>query len=111
MGLLQAAKARAKAKALPCTITLAWIEERLTKGVCEATGVPLQLGASKATLFSASIDQVRPGQGYTPENARVVSHGWNQLKWTAEDGDVYEYMAAVIQAQPGPLLVNLKRHQ
>lgn len=102
-GLLQSAKARAKARGLPCTLTLAWLQERLQGGHCEATGVRLDMGAARATPWSASLDQIRAGHGYTPENTRIVCWGWNQLKAQDEDGDAYLWLAEAARA--------VKRHR
>jgi hypothetical protein len=46
---------------------------------------------------------LRPGGGYTPENARLVCHGFNQLKWQDEDGDALEWIAEAARA--------IKRHR
>lgn len=103
LGLLNGAKARAKARGLPCTLDLPWILQRLHKGRCEATGVRLQVGAARATPWSASLDQLRAGHGYTAENTRMVSWGFNQLKAQDEDGDVYEWLKETAVA--------IKRHR
>lgn len=82
--LLRAAKDRTE----NVTITKAWIQERLDRGHCEVTGLPFVLTANKiANPWSPSLDQIVPGQGYTPENTQVVVWIYNVAKgsWKHED--------------------------
>lgn len=82
--LLISAKQRSK----NVTITRQWIQERLDRGFCEVTGLPFILVSNAIkNPWSPSLDQVRPGQGYTPENTQVVVWIYNVAKgsWAYED--------------------------
>jgi hypothetical protein len=58
------------------TITLDWIADRLEKGVCELTGLPLDLSKQESFMrnpYSPSLDRIDSKlHEYTPENTRVV---------------------------------------
>jgi hypothetical protein len=58
-----------------------WVVERVSAGLCEATGIPFDLspagGRRFARAFAPSIDRVDPSQPYTPENCRVVVLAYN----------------------------------
>lgn len=78
----------AKQRSSNVTITREWIQERIDKGYCEVTGLPFVLTwESIKNPWAPSIDQVRPGQGYTPENTKVVVWIYNVAKgsWAHED--------------------------
>lgn len=82
--LLISAKQRSK----NVTITKQWIQERLDRGICEVTGLPFILVSDAIkNPWSPSLDQIRPGQGYTPENTQVVVWIYNVAKgsWAHED--------------------------
>jgi hypothetical protein len=79
VALLKNAEARAKDKGLPCTITLAWITERVAVGHCAVTGLPFAIEEVGRGL-SPSLDQIIPGLGYTPENTQVVCWLYNRAK-------------------------------
>lgn len=70
------------------TISRSWIEERIRRGVCEVTGLPLDLSPEPGPRrpLTPSIDQIRPGMGYTEENSRLVCWIYNSAKstWTHE---------------------------
>lgn len=96
--LLRAARQRAKKLGLPCTLTRAWIRERLTSGVCEVTGIAFAIGGFKAGPWSPSLDRKSPRLGYTPENVQVVVWSYNAAKGTWTDGDVLTLAEAVVSA-------------
>lgn len=82
--LLMSAKQRSK----NVTITKQWIQERLDRGYCEVTGLPFVLTSNKIkNPWSPSLDQIRPGQGYTLENTQLVVWIYNVAKgsWAHED--------------------------
>lgn len=85
--LFRAASRRAstsKRGPLPFTITRAWVEERVARGVCEVTGLPFEFGppppGMKRHPWSPSLDQKVAGAGYTPENTQVVVTALNYAR-------------------------------
>jgi len=67
------AKNRAKAKRLPFDLTPEWVEERLSRGVCEVSGLPFELGSfGRKHPYAPSLDRIDSTKGYTPDNCRVV---------------------------------------
>lgn len=64
--------------------------------VCPVLGIPLvygNLGTRKDD--SASLDQIAPGKGYTPDNVAIISWRANQIKnnGTAEEHlKIYEWL-------------------
>lgn len=72
--LLHSAKRRAAQKKLPFTLTKDWVDIRLVVGLCQLTGIPFD---SSRKAYLPSIDRVRPAEGYTPENCRMILWGLN----------------------------------
>jgi hypothetical protein len=78
--LLGVSKQNAKARKLEFDIDLAWIKDKLDKGVCELTGLPFiykYTGKARRNPFAPSLDRVNNSLGYTKENVRVVLWGVN----------------------------------
>ena len=95
--LFRAAKWRAKRFQLPFTITEEWVLAKLLSGKCEATGVELLIdrlpqGRGHIDAFTPSLDQRRPGRGYTQENTRLVSWGYNALKARGTDFETKRFI-------------------
>lgn len=78
--LLRAAKERAKKKGLTFTVSLGRVKSALIVGVCEATGLALDISHSRKSAFSPSLDRVKLTEGYTDENTMVVCWGYNAAK-------------------------------
>lgn len=72
--LLYHAKGGAKKREIPCTITREWIEERLERGTCEATGASFVIETGKGAVhpFAPSLMRIDSDLGYTPENTQLV---------------------------------------
>ena len=82
--LVQSAKQRSS----NVTIDRHWVQERLSRGYCEVTGLPFIVDSNAIkNPWAPSLDQIRPGQGYTPENTQVVVWIYNVAKgsWAHED--------------------------
>lgn len=90
--LLRDAARRAKKRGLPCTVTQADLTERIARGVCEVTGVPLTLMEPNSP-YSPSIDRRDPLLGYTPENTRIVAAIFNYAKHNWPDDAVFEFVS------------------
>lgn len=81
------------------TITTTWIAKRLKRGMCEVTGLPLDLSQPNGERgpFSPSLDQKIPGGGYTIENTQVVCWIYNSAKGSWSHDDVIKLARAVLQ--------------
>jgi hypothetical protein len=91
-----------RAKLEDPTITKEWVLERLLRGVCEVTGLPLKLvypysrkGFGTQGAFSPSIDRKDPTKGYTLENSQVVVWLYNAAKSNGTHEDVVTLAEAV----------------
>lgn len=80
--LITQARARAKKRGLPCTITTQDLEvpER-----CPALGILLNQGDLQSAY---SLDRVRPELGYVPGNVRVISFRANSIKQDATPEEI-----------------------
>lgn len=85
--LLAGARARAKAKNIPCDLTVQWIEDKLRMGKCEITEIDFVIKEySKAEEYiqvhphAPSLDQIKPSGGYTMNNVQVVVDHFNKMK-------------------------------
>lgn len=76
--LVRHAKERAKKKNLPFDLDIYSdvIQQRIDRGVCEVTGLPLNLEGGR-TWDSPSLDRIDPEKGYLYNNTRVVCHAIN----------------------------------
>ena len=50
---------------------------RISRGICEISGMPLRLGAGKMDYNSPSLDRIIPSAGYVYANIRVVCFAMN----------------------------------
>jgi len=94
-------KTRAKAKKLAFNLTTRWYRTKIRNGICEATGLLLDLGPTKEpnliNPFSPSIDRVDNEQGYTKDNCRVVIWMYNRAKGIDTDADVLIMARALLE--------------
>lgn len=70
-------------------LTREWIGDRLQAGVCEVTGIPLELSKPPGSRFhpwAPSVDRIDCKKGYTQDNCRVVCWIYNMAKseWSDE---------------------------
>ena len=79
-----------------CTLTEAWIQERLDDGICEVTGIYLSSPLEKGP-FAPSIDRIDSSKGYKPWNCRVVCLTYNYAKHTWGDEDVLTMAQAFVR--------------
>lgn len=90
------AKARALAKGVPFTITVADI---VVPAMCPALGLPMVLGGDREN--SPTLDRVIPALGYVPGNVRVISYRANRIKTDAtieELRGITAYLAGALEA-------------
>ena len=79
------AKARAKKKHLPFTISLEWVRIKLRKAMAhfERLGIPFDFtvpSGRQQQPLAPSLDQIIPGLGYTEENTQIIHWCWNAFK-------------------------------
>ena len=66
------------------SITKEWIIEKLLIGICEATGDILSMEPKNSN--TASLDRIDPlNYNYTPENSRIVTWQFNNMKGAYSD--------------------------
>ena len=71
------AQHRAKKKGIPFTISM---NDIVIPEVCPLLEIPLVSTNDKRDPRNPSLDQIRPGKGYTPDNIQVISSRANWLK-------------------------------
>ena len=76
-GMVRAAKARAAKAGVPFNLTP---EDITIPSVCPVLGIPIIVGADKASDNSPSLDRVVPRFGYVAGNALVISNRANRIK-------------------------------
>ena len=72
------AKQRAKKKGIPFNLNWVRIQERIDRGFCEVTGLPFDLNTPHSWA-APSIDQIKPNEGYTEENVRIILYSLNTM--------------------------------
>ena len=82
------ARYRARKKDMPFDLEKSWIEDKLRRGVCEVTGLPLDITESRSP-WSPSLERVNNDQnvGYIPSNVKVVASIYNTARrhWRRQD--------------------------
>lgn len=114
LSMLYRVRHAAKKQGLACSLTEAWIEQRLNTAVCEVTGLPLVTKDYKPgdqgnrDFFAPSLDRINNNAGYTPSNCRLVCWGYNLVKSNYTDREVLAFSTAVVlQAVPEVLQAKL----
>lgn len=77
------AKTRAESKNIPFTITKDFLRKLWKEqlGLCAVSKIPMTYELGQGRVFSnVSIDQIKPGQGYTCDNVQLICSAVNQLK-------------------------------
>ena len=80
--LITQARARAKKRGLPCTITK---EDLVVPERCPTLRILLNQGDLQSAY---SLDRVRPSLGYVPGNVRVISFRANSIKRDATPEEI-----------------------
>ena len=73
--LLNNARTRGAKKNINVEITQPWIEEHLTRGTCQITGIPFNLVPPKGVTRrwdAPSLDRISKHKHYTEDNTRVI---------------------------------------
>ena len=96
--LVGAARYRATAKALPFELEVADIQRRIDANACELTGLPFDVKTPRA-WNAPSLDQRRPGEGYTRANTRVILYAANVMMNTWGEGPVLKVAKAISETR------------
>lgn len=97
--LWRGAKQRAAKKGLAFDLTKEWIEDRLSTGTCQVTGIPFSYDVFGAFRFyGATIDKINPSLGYIQSNCQIVIWGYNAAKGNATHEDVMQLALALTAA-------------
>lgn len=106
--MMVSARHRAKKKGLPFSLEVCWAEERLQKGVCEATGIPFNFSTDriksanwdKANPLAPSIDRIDQTRGYTSENCQMIVWLLNRAKGHFELPVFRQVIMAYLEKSP-----------
>lgn len=100
--IYDAAYHRSKRKGIECTIDIDFLMDRLIARnyCCAVTGVPLLLinpfPHCRRNPLAPSVDQIRPSEGYTRDNVRVVCSLYNTLKSEYSDEFIKEFVYFIL---------------
>lgn len=98
------ARKRAAEKGIDFDLTPEWIQPKLERGVCEASGLPLEFsgetwkGYGHFRPWTPSLDRIDSTKGYTMDNVHVVCWIYNQAKGTGTHDDVVRFSKAIVAA-------------
>ena len=103
-----AVKQSAKQRGLAYDLTEEWFEERLDRGKCELSGLPIRTKLYKPkdvgqrNFYSPSVDRIDNNIGYIPSNCRLVCWGYNIGKYSYTDRDLYALSLAIVMQSLSP---------
>ena len=108
--MLNNLRARAKRNDIECNISIEWIEGRLNKGTCEATGLPFILKTNqgkghRTNSFSPSIDRIDQTGPYTESNCEMTCWIYNRAKGAFPLADLIIMMESYLQFHKTPINV------
>jgi hypothetical protein len=94
--MLNNARRRAKEKDVVFDLTTDWLLEKLDKGICEVTGLPMTVNINggkghKNNPFSPSIDRINQKGNYVEENCRITIWIYNRARGAFPD-DSFDLM-------------------
>lgn len=100
--LLNGARTRAKNKRIPFNLDLAWIENKLREGKCEATGLTFlftqyEESRPKTNPYAPSLDRIDSSRGYTPDNVQLTLLAFNKFKSDMTQHTMIEIAKAIVK--------------
>jgi len=103
--LFYSAKKRANDRGIPFNITLDFVIDKLEKGRCESTGLKFKIKEysergdkyEKINSRAPSLDQIKPSEGYTKDNVRLVCDHFNKMKNDKSVEETYKVAKAFIK--------------
>jgi hypothetical protein len=102
--LLEAARGRARKKDREFSLERAWIEEILTIGTCQVTGIKFDMKLAKRndnlknnSIYAPSVDRIENSRGYTPDNSRITLYAYNTGKNEWADTDMVRMARALMK--------------
>lgn len=93
--LFRNAKDRAIKNSIPFTLTMKRIENALSFGKCERTGIKFEFNQKENQFFnpySPSVDKVDPTKGYTDDNVKIVVDIYNRGKGQNTDEEFRDFI-------------------
>jgi hypothetical protein len=99
---LVSTKASAKKRNLAFDLSEEWFRQKLEKGICEITGLPIKPKmyvageVGKRSYYSPSIDRIDNAVGYLESNCRIVCWGLNMAKSKYTDRDLNALSLALV---------------
>lgn len=90
--LWRSARERAHHRGTPFTIE---VKDIVIPAVCPVLGIALVKGEGGIADSSPTLDEIRPGEGYTPGNIWVISWRANKIKGDASYAELQALAAAV----------------
>jgi len=101
VALVGGSRRRSEKKGLEFNLTKEFIQQKLEVGVCEMSGIPLQMNGVKLKHksganrpFSPSLDRMDCTKGYTMDNVKVVCWIYNAAKGVGTHEDVIAFVEA-----------------
>lgn len=94
------ARLNALKRKVPFAITTQFLKELYLSqgGLCAVTKHAFKRGVKGGpSMFTTSLDRIKPALGYVPGNVRFVLHAINALKSTGTDKDLQELLMALYQ--------------
>lgn len=99
---LAATKSSALSRGLDFKLDEKWFSERLERGVCELTGLPIRSNKGSETgardYYSPSIERINNAAGYIPSNVRMVAWCVNLAKNKFSERDLNALALSVVLA-------------
>lgn len=106
--LIDLARARAKRKRVPFTLSHCHVPQLTAGRVCPITHLPFVLGVaregSRPHPLAPSIDRIKAHLGYTPENVRLVSWWANSARNNLTDDQFAVMVEAAYRARQSSIL-------
>lgn len=86
------ARIRAEKKNLPFELSFEFVLDKLTNGICEATGLPLEMSIGARKQYTPSLDRINPKEGYTFKNTQMVCTVYNLMKSNFSEKETLEFI-------------------